>query len=731
MSKCRLDELILHCVVERSESRTSLRLVRSQTPCYCRLSSPPNNLGLSNVPASGKVSQDVVLKALRQDEFVKRHLRAGFFVGNWGTKYLHINISSRGEKDAVSIAGGEANRSGLWLQGQLSEKIHIRKPVGADHDSWPGIGNSEASGYFGVVKIERDDRHRSDCHDGTLWRTAYQMGAAFIGAVGPQPRWKGVVTDTAKCWARLPAFNFPDVETLCNCAPYCCPIVAIAPGGKPLESFVHPLRALYVVAETDHELGTNILNRAVYRVSVPDQRGGNPGSYTSMSNVHSAALVLCDRLLKSRRRISIVRSPKLEKRKLEALSCSTSKSTADADVDALHSKKSKIRDEGPSFGTFNSPIISSHEGRHDPMIVFHVRERELVSRSKEYLENRYKFFKIFRIYMGQRLLIFKLNDGISESAEGVHMTLVRDALLCKCLVNIYFIQSTYKLILREDGVPASDEAGLILPPPLAAILTEMENASFRLLCYPKTLSQVVAQNIPEQVHLHPKVFSHCAAIVKLQDVLLFGVSPRATNFKTGEGLKKFEMMMSVDQISKAYCKLWELECRALLKINPGTIALDVGASPGGSTKFLLDRGCRRIFAVDPHELHEKLRTSEKIFHSRHKFQAIGDHGNNQLLVDLHDEFGMDFAGVDVCVCSVYCSAVQSDLMLRRLAKFVRPGGTVIITVSRKNSNLQKCVELDKRELEARDMQQYASVKEIWLLSSKKHERIIVARRSTT
>ena len=80
--------------------------------------------------------------------------------------------------------------------------------------------------------------------------------------------------------------------------------------------------ALYVVAETDHELGPNILNRAVYRVSVPDQRGEDPGSYTSMSNVHSAALVLSDRLLKSRRRISMVRGPKLEKRKLEELTSS-------------------------------------------------------------------------------------------------------------------------------------------------------------------------------------------------------------------------------------------------------------------------------------------------------------------------------------------------------------------------------------------------------------------------
>lgn len=49
---------------------------------------------------------------------------------------------------------------------------------------------------------------KTEANLGTLWRSAWQLGASFIFLVGP--RFKKFATDTYETWTRLPCFEHKD-----------------------------------------------------------------------------------------------------------------------------------------------------------------------------------------------------------------------------------------------------------------------------------------------------------------------------------------------------------------------------------------------------------------------------------------------------------------------------------------------------------------------------------------
>ena len=125
---------------------------------------------------------------------------------------------------------------------------------------------------------------------GTLWRSAYQLGAAFTFTVGA--RHAKLKTDTANCWQHLPAHQYTDFEAYTSSAPFGCQLVAIEMGGSDLRSFRHPSRAIYLLGAEDNGLPAHILKACHHRISIPSAR-------TESFNVAvSGSLVMYDRLCK-------------------------------------------------------------------------------------------------------------------------------------------------------------------------------------------------------------------------------------------------------------------------------------------------------------------------------------------------------------------------------------------------------------------------------------------------
>ncbi len=105
-------------------------------------------------------------------------------------------------------------------------------------------------GYFGIGVLHPKTEHNI----GTLWRSAYAMGADFIFTVGR--RYRPQSSDTTKATVHIPLWHFNDLDDLREHLPSGCPIVGIelAERSLKLPDYQHPLRAAYLLGAEDHGL---------------------------------------------------------------------------------------------------------------------------------------------------------------------------------------------------------------------------------------------------------------------------------------------------------------------------------------------------------------------------------------------------------------------------------------------------------------------------------------------
>ena len=98
---------------------------------------------------------------------------------------------------------------------------------------------------------------RSEVNVGTLWRSAYQLGAAGIFIIGRPYRKQ--TSDTADAQAYIPLRQFEAWEDFLAARPVGAQLVGIEMGGVPLHSFSHPERALYLLGSEDNGLPQKVL----------------------------------------------------------------------------------------------------------------------------------------------------------------------------------------------------------------------------------------------------------------------------------------------------------------------------------------------------------------------------------------------------------------------------------------------------------------------------------------
>ena len=143
-------------------------------------------------------------------------------------------------------------------------------------------------GYFGIGIYHA----KKEVNLGTLWRSAYQLGAAFIFTIGD--RYHKQHSDTTAAYRHIPLHSYASWEAFESARVYDCPLIGIEMGGQGLNTFKHPERAIYLLGAEDNGLPPEIQARCQFVVALDAVR---IASY----NVSTAgAIVMYDRMNKAK-----------------------------------------------------------------------------------------------------------------------------------------------------------------------------------------------------------------------------------------------------------------------------------------------------------------------------------------------------------------------------------------------------------------------------------------------
>lgn len=133
-------------------------------------------------------------------------------------------------------------------------------------------------------------KHKTEHNIGTLWRSAYILGASYIFTVGK--KYKKQTSDVVRAWSRIPLFHYDEIEDLLNNIPYDCRLVGIEIDERavPLSEFQHPKRAIYLLGSEDNGLPEEVREKCHHLVRLP----GN----SSLNVAATGSIVLYDRVSK-------------------------------------------------------------------------------------------------------------------------------------------------------------------------------------------------------------------------------------------------------------------------------------------------------------------------------------------------------------------------------------------------------------------------------------------------
>ncbi|MFC1748298.1 RNA methyltransferase [Pseudomonadota bacterium] len=131
--------------------------------------------------------------------------------------------------------------------------------------------NFSNNGFYGIGIV-----HASHDHNiGTLWRSAYIMGASFIFTVGRPYRHQ--TSDVTNAWTKIPLYHYNTVEELKSNLPYSTQLIAIEldDDAKPLETYQHPDRAVYILGNERNGLPAHVLSTCHDIVQLPGNHSLN------------------------------------------------------------------------------------------------------------------------------------------------------------------------------------------------------------------------------------------------------------------------------------------------------------------------------------------------------------------------------------------------------------------------------------------------------------------------
>ena len=140
--------------------------------------------------------------------------------------------------------------------------------------------------FFGIGVFAPKTSHNI----GTLWRTAYILGASFIFII--DGKYNHQTSDTSKTWSKIPFFKYENFDHFYDSMPHSTQLVGLEMGEdvKPLEIFEHPPRASYLLGAEDNGLPKEIAARCHHLVKLPGK--------SSLNVAVTGSIVIYDRLSK-------------------------------------------------------------------------------------------------------------------------------------------------------------------------------------------------------------------------------------------------------------------------------------------------------------------------------------------------------------------------------------------------------------------------------------------------
>ncbi|KAL3897629.1 MAG: hypothetical protein SGPRY_013014, partial [Prymnesium sp.] len=385
-----------------------------------------------------------------------------------------------------------------------------------EHPSRP----REEEGYFavGIVRGKKAENH------GTVWRSAYQMGAAFTFTIGA--RFSRQAADTTESWKEVPAFHFADFDGFALSAPFGAQMVAVEMGGTPLHEFVHPTRAVYLLGAEDGGLSSAVCRAAHHRITIPSVR-------TASFNVAVAAsIVMYDRLCKTLhpshslslpekgppasngRTPAPLHAPLLHKRGAPELEgsgenrggCSTKNGELDPE------RRKEWGHGGEQCGSMCS-LLQWCSLRVKPDAS--ASELAILVRSSRVFKQRLQAYcsRFYGLKMQATatdlLLLCQSTSGNTSTHEltSIWRTIREDAVLRRALEDVYLISHVSRDL--EQTVQAVSSA-------VALIEKSGSPCVLRLQVHPRSFRSLLEERLPPSLSLHPKAYTHLFFAVQVK-----------------------------------------------------------------------------------------------------------------------------------------------------------------------------------------------------------------------
>lgn len=182
------------------------------------------------------------------------------------------------------------------------------------------------------------------------------------------------------------------------------------------------------------------------------------------------------------------------------------------------------------------------------------------------------------------------------------------------------------------------------------------------------------------IKINPKEASKIIGLVIFQSKVYFGVSKikeSLSSWPLGECRFKYEE----EQVSRAEFKLLEALEYFNIDLSGYKNALDLGASPGGWSRVLLNKGMN-VVAVDPAELDESLIENKNLYHFR---------GLSQ------DFFRRNKSKFDIVVNDMKMDTKKSIQITEEAMRYLNKNGVVIMTLklnpNREFEEVKECMKI--------------------------------------
>lgn len=144
-----------------------------------------------------------------------------------------------------------------------------------------------AEGFFGIGILHPE----IDENIGTLWRSAYIMGASFIFMIGMN-KFQKQSSDVTHSWNKIPLYMHKDFDAFYQSIPYSTQVIGVemCERSTPLSEFKHPLRSIYLLGSESCGLPESVISKCHSVVSLP-------GNF-SLNVATAGSILIYDRISK-------------------------------------------------------------------------------------------------------------------------------------------------------------------------------------------------------------------------------------------------------------------------------------------------------------------------------------------------------------------------------------------------------------------------------------------------